>query len=186
MRNFRGKMFFEIILLLPFVLPPTVVGYFILVFFGRNGIAGSFLEKVFNFSILFHPAGAVLAASVVSLPLMVRVAQSAIASVNKDLLETAYTLGHSKLKTAIFVILPTAKRSLFAGIVLSFARCLGEFGATLMVAGNIPGRTTTMPLAIYSSASAGEWEQARTLVITLTLISTCFLLIVRAFERKAL
>jgi molybdate transport system permease protein len=185
-RSFRGKIILEVILLLPLVLPPTVVGYYLLRVLGSNGVIGKFIERLFGFSLLFTWQSAVIAATVVALPLMVKVAQSAIESVNRDLVETAWTLGHSECVTAFRVVLPLASKGIGAGAILAFARCLGEFGATLMVAGNIPERTATMPLTIYSLASAGEWDKANLLVILLTAISAASLVAVRLFDKKAL
>jgi molybdate transport system permease protein len=183
-RSFRGRLFVEIVCLLPLVLPPSVVGYYLLLFLGRNGPVGWFTNEYFDFSLLFSWQGAVIASSVVAFPLMVRVAQSVVSGVDRAAIEASYMLGYSELETAFRVVLPLSKRGLYAGVVLVFARSLGEFGATLMVAGNIPGRTATMPLAIYGYAASGEWERAGSLVMLLTVVSASFLLLVRRFEGK--
>ncbi len=111
---------------------------------------------------------------VVALPLMIKTTRAAMESVDQQLINASYTLGHGEFTTALKVILPLSRKGMIAGAVLSFARAMGEFGATLMVAGNIPGKTDTMPLAIYSAASSGNWHQANTMVIFFTLISAIF------------
>lgn len=133
---------------------------------------------------MFTWYAAVIASFVVSLPLMIKTARAAIESVDKNLINASYTLGHSESGTALKVILPLAKRGIIAGAVLSFARAMGEFGATLMVAGNIPGKTDTMPLAIYSLASSGEWAKANAMVILLTVMSGVFLYLANRYSRR--
>ena len=133
---------------------------------------------------MFTWQAAVLAAYVVSLPLMIKTARAALEAVDPNLINASYTLGHSELRTVFRVILPLAKKGIIAGTVLTFARALGEFGATLMLAGNIPGKTDTMPLAIYTLAGSGEWSQANFMVIFLTLISGLFLYLANHFSRR--
>jgi molybdate transport system permease protein len=135
---------------------------------------------------MFTWYGAALASFVVSLPLMIKIMRAAFESIDKSLIHASYTLGHSELLTAIKVILPISKKAIMAGTVLAFARALGEFGATLMVAGNIPGKTSTVPLTIYSLASSGEWSKANTLVIFFTGLSGLFLYIANRFSRRML
>jgi molybdate transport system permease protein len=170
-RDFRGKEILDITLTLPLVLPPTVTGYYLILLFGRNGWIGKLIYEWTGWTIMFTWYAAVLASFVVALPLMIKTARAAIASVDENLIHAAYTLGHSELETAISVILPLAKKGITAGAILSFARAMGEFGATLMIAGNIPGRTNTMPISIYSLASSGEWSKAHIMVIFLTVLS---------------
>ena len=129
---------------------------------------------------------AVIASFVVSLPLMIKTTRAAIESVDKSLINASYTLGHNELTTAIKVILPLSKKGIIAGTVLSFARAMGEFGATLMIAGNIPGKTNTMPLAIYTSVSSGEWSRANLLVLFFTLISGLFIYIANKFSTRVI
>ncbi|MGO9952333.1 MAG: molybdate ABC transporter permease subunit [Dissulfurispiraceae bacterium] len=174
-KNFHGKELLDIVLTLPLVLPPTVTGYYLIIAFGRNGFIGRYLYEWAGWSIMFTWYAAVLASFVVALPLMIRTGRAALESVDTNLVNAAYTLGYSELETALKVTLPLAKRGLLAGVVLSFARALGEFGATLMIAGNIPGRTDTMPLAIYSLAGSGDWGKATAMVIMLTLTAGIFL-----------
>jgi molybdate transport system permease protein len=184
MKSFRGRSLLEVIVMLPLVLPPTVTGYYLVVMLGRNGFAGRFLADYLGISVIFSWHGAVIAATAVALPLMVQSAKAAIESFDKNLIQVAYTLGHSELSTAVRVVLPLARNGILAGFILAFTRALGEFGATLMLAGNIPGRTNTMPLEIYSLATAGEWEKAQLLVGVLTLTSAAAMLLARYFAAR--
>ncbi len=179
-RKFKGKSLLEVFITLPLILPPTVTGYYLIVLFGRNGWIGRYFEM----NLTFTWGAAVIASFVVSLPLMVRTAQAAIESVDRSMINTAYMLGYSEKETAFKIVFPLAKRGLLAGVILSFARAMGEFGATLMFAGNIPGKTNTMPLEIYSLASAGEWTQAHFLVLVLTLSSVIFLLVATKLAKR--
>lgn len=175
MKSFRGRNFLDVLFTLPLVLPPTVTGYYLIIVFGRNGFIGSFIYDLTGWTIMFTWYAAVLASFVVALPLMIKTASAAIESVDRNMINASYTLGHSEFETAFKVILPLSKRGLIAGMILSFARAMGEFGATLMVAGNIPGKTDTMPLSIYSLASSGDWSGANLMVLFLTLLSGVFL-----------
>jgi len=177
MKNFRGKEIADMLFTLPLVLPPTVTGYYLIVLFGRRGLIGRPLFEATGWSFMFTWQAAVLASFVVALPLMIKTARAAIESVDKNLIRASYTLGHSEFSTAMKVIFPLAGKGVIAGTVLSFARAMGEFGATLMLAGNIPGKTDTMPLAIYSLAGSGEWSEAHAMVMLLTAISGLFLYI---------
>lgn len=170
-RDFRGKELAELLVTLPLVLPPTVIGYLLVILVGRNGFLGHLIYNFFGTGIMFTWQAAVIAAYTVSLPLMVRAAQAAIEAVDKELEYAAYILGRSEVETALLITLPLAKRGILAGLVLSFARAVGEFGATLMLAGNIPGKTNTMSISIYSAFQAGNDELAQTLVLILILIS---------------
>lgn len=185
-KEFKGRELVDIIFTLPLVLPPTVTGYYLIVIFGRNGVVGKLIYEWTGWTIMFTWYAAVLASFVVALPLMIKTARAAIESVDKNLINASYTLGHSEFETAVKVILPLAKRGIIAGSVLSFARAMGEFGATLMIAGNIPGKTDTMPIAIYSLASSGEWSKANVMVILLTLMSGIFLYLANRYSRKVI
>lgn len=185
-RDFRGRKLLDIVFTLPLVLPPTVTGYYLIILFGRNGVVGKFIYGWTGWTIMFTWYAAVLASFVVALPLMIKTTQAAIESVDKNLVNASYTLGHSEFETAMKVVLPLAKRGIMAGAVLSFARAMGEFGATLMLAGNIPGRTDTMPLAIYSLAGGGEWSKAHAMVAFFTIISGVFLYIANSFGKRVL
>jgi molybdate transport system permease protein len=185
-KNFRGKEILDILLTLPLVLPPTVIGYYLVVIAGRNGLLGRHLYLWTGWSILFTWYAAALASFVVALPLMIKTTRAAIESVDNNLINASYTLGHSEITTVLRVILPLSKKGIIAGAVLAFARAMGEFGATLMIAGNIPGKTNTMPLAIYTSASSGDWSQANVMVVLFTLMSGVFLYIANRFSGKVI
>ena len=169
--KFRGRELLDAVITLPLVLPPTVTGYYLIVLLGRHGLIGSYLYELTGWSVVFTWWAAVIAAAVMALPLMVKSARAAIESVNPQYELASYTLGKGRAETFFRITLPLARRGIFAGIVLSFARALGEFGATLMLAGNIPGKTQTMPLAIYETVVAGENKQAQILALILTAVS---------------
>jgi molybdate transport system permease protein len=176
-RRFAGKALVDLLVTLPLVLPPTVTGYYLIVLLGRRGWLGAPLYQLTGWSITFTWYAAVVAAAVMALPLLVRTARAAIESVDRDLEKAAWTLGRSEWRTALEVTLPLARNGILAGLVLAFARALGEFGATLMLAGNIPGRTATVPLAIYTAVQTGEQTAAVVLVAALTVLS-CLVLVV--------
>ena len=185
-KEFRGKELLDVLFTLPLVLPPTVTGYYLIVVFGRNGLIGKVIYEWTGFTIMFTWYAAALASFVVALPLMIKTTRTSIESVDRNLINAAYTLGHGEVDTALKVILPLARKGIIAGAVLSFARAMGEFGATLMLAGNIPGKTDTMPLAIYSLASGGEWSQAHTMVVLLTIMSGVFLYLANTYSKKGI
>jgi molybdate transport system permease protein len=184
MKHFRGKELFDILFTLPLVLPPTVTGYYLIILFGRNGFIGRLIYEWTGWSVMFTWYAAVLASFVVALPLMIKTTRAAIESVDRNLINASYTLGHSEFETALRVTLPLAKKGILAGTILSFARAMGEFGATLMIAGNIPGKTDTMPLSIYSHASSGDWPMANWMVIFFSLMSGVFLYIANRFTKR--
>jgi molybdate transport system permease protein len=178
-RRFPGQILVDVLLTLPLVLPPSVVGYCLLRLLGR----GSPLFDWLGLRILFTPAAAVVAATVVGLPLMVQSAQAAIAGVDPLLENAARTLGSGELAVLRRVTLPLARRGILAGWVLGTARALGEFGATFMVAGNIPGRTQTLPLAIYDAVQNRRYDAATQMVLLVTGISFLALYLIRRLER---
>jgi molybdate transport system permease protein len=178
-RRFRGRGLVDLLVTLPLVLPPTVTGYYLIVLLGRRGWLGGPIYGLTGWSITFTWYAAVVAATIMALPLLVRTARAAIESVDRDFEKAAFTLGRSEWRTALEVTLPLARNGILAGLVLAFARALGEFGATLMLAGNIPGRTTTVPLAIYTSVQTGETSEALLLVAMLTALS-CVVLVAAA------
>lgn len=184
LKNFRGKEMLDMFLTLPLVLPPTVTGFFLVVIFGRSGYLGRPLYELTGWSIMFTWQAAVIASFVVALPLMIKTARAAFESVDRNLINASYTLGYSKFETAFHVVLPLAKKGIMAGAVLSFARAMGEFGATLMLAGNIPGRTDTMPIAIYSMAGSVEWSSAGVMVAFFTAVSGTFLYVANLYSRR--
>ncbi len=182
--EFRGKELLDAILTMPLVLPPTVTGYFLIVIFGRRGIIGAPIYDLTGWSVIFTWQGAVIAAIVVSLPMMIKASRAGIESVNSEYEISSYTLGKSKFETFWRITLPLARRGIFAGLVLSFARALGEFGATLMIAGNIAGKTQTMPLAIYEAVASGDDRQAQILALVLTAISVCAVYLTNKLSRS--
>ena len=184
MKSFRGKEMLDMFLTLPLVLPPTVTGFFLVVIFGRSGLVGKTLFEITGWTVMFTWQAAVLASFVVALPLMIKTVRAAIESVDRNLINASYTLGRSKLETALRVVLPLARKGIIAGTVLSFARAMGEFGATLMLAGNIPGRTDTMPIAIYSMAGSGEWTRSAGMVAFFTAVSGALLYIANVYSRR--
>jgi len=184
MKNFSGKEVLDILFTLPLVLPPTVTGYYLIILFGRNGLVGKILYEWTGWSVMFTWYAAVLASFVVALPLMIKATRAAIESVDRNLINASYTLGHSEFETAMKVTLPLAKRGIVAGAVLSFARAIGEFGATLMIAGNIPGKTDTVPISIYSHASSGDWSKTNLMVIFFSVMSGLFLYIANRFTKR--
>ena len=170
-RRFWGRGAVDVLVTLPLVLPPTVTGYYLIVLLGRRGVLGAPLYEATGWSVAFTWYAAVFAATVMALPLLVRTARAAIESVDQNLERAAFTLGRPEWRTALEVTLPLARNGILAGLVLAFARALGEFGATIMLAGNIPGKTQTLPLAIYTAVQTGEAGQAMALVAVLTLLS---------------
>jgi molybdate transport system permease protein len=170
-RQFRAKELCDALLTLPMVLPPTVTGYYLILLLGRHGFLGRYLYALTGWTLAFTWEAAVVAAGVMALPIMVKSARAALESVDARYEMVSFSLGKGELETFFRVTLPLAFRGLMAGIVLSFARALGEFGATLMLAGNIPGKTQTMPLAIFEAFIAGEDRQAQSLALILTFSS---------------
>ncbi|HEX9016508.1 MAG TPA: molybdate ABC transporter permease subunit [Chloroflexota bacterium] len=181
--KFRGRELLSAAVTLPLVLPPTVLGYYLLVVVGRNGPVGRLVEGITGETVVFTWYAAVIASVVVSLPLLVRAAQGAFESIQPNLEDAARTLGRSELDIFFTVSVPLAWRGILAGTVLAFARGLGEFGATLMVAGNIPGRTQTMPIAIYDAVQAGRLDTANGLVLIITAVTIAGLLLLGRFAR---
>ncbi len=170
-KRFRGREALDALVTLPLVLPPTVLGYYLLVLLGRGSPAGQLYEAVTGRSLVFTWQGAVVAASVGALPLVVKTARAAFAAVDTDLEDAARTLGKSEWEVFRRVTLPLASRGVVAAAMLAFARALGDFGATLMVAGNIPGRTQTAAVAIYDAAQSGRDALALTLVFILSAVA---------------
>ncbi|WP_010531290.1 molybdate ABC transporter permease subunit [Lentibacillus jeotgali] len=168
--RFPGKRLLESILMLPLVLPPTVVGFGLLYLFGNNGIIGKWLSEWFGVQIVFTWTGAVIAAIVVAFPLMYQSAAASFQRYNRNIENAALTMGASKWRVFWTISFPLAWPGLLAGLVLTFARALGEFGATLMIAGYIPNRTETIPLAIYFAAESGNNEAALFWVISILII----------------
>ena len=176
--NYKGifKGLIDGILTLPLILPPTVIGFFLLVLFGKNGPIGKLLE-FFNTSVIFTWSATVIAATVVSFPMMYRTTRSAFEQIDNNIISAARTLGLSELKIFLKIAIPLSWPGIIGGVVLSFARAMGEFGATLMIAGNIPGKTQTMPLAIFFSVEGGDMSKAYLWVIIIVSISLIMILL---------
>jgi molybdate transport system permease protein len=184
-RNFRGKSLIETAVLLPLVLPPTVLGYYLLVVLSQRGIVGSFFDR-FGVELAFTWWGAVVAAWVGSFAMFTRSAQAGFELVDARLEDAGRTLGRSEWSLFWQVTLPLAWRGVVAGTMLAFCRAVGEFGITLMVAGDIPGRTQTIPLAIYDHVQANRLEAADQLsLLTLVLVAGMLLLVGRLSRRRA-
>ena len=166
-----GKNIWETILILPMILPPSIVGYLLLKIFGKRGPIGAFLLDTLGIQIVFTWIACVIAATVVALPLMYQNAKGAFQSVDPSYELAAKTLGSSSFKVFRTVTFPLSGPGIVSGIVLTFARALGEFGATLMLAGNIPGKTQTIPTAIYYAVVVGKDEKASMLVLIMVLFS---------------
>lgn len=183
-REWPGKALVETFVSLPLVLPPVVTGLVLLQLFGLHGPLGHWLHTQFGMDVVFTWKAVVLALGAMSFPLLVLFVRAAIEDVNPALEQIARTLGAGEWRVLFTVTLPMARRGILAGVLLAFARALGEFGATIMVAGNIPGRTTTLPVAIYSSVLNGDDSHAWTLAGISTIIAFLALWIGRAFQRR--
>jgi len=176
--RFAGRDVVDALLLLPMVLPPTVLGYYLLVAFGRQSAFGHWLESTLGIELIFTWQGAVAASSIVAFPLVFKAARAAFEAVDPNLENAGRTLGYNEWTVFTRVTFPLAWRGIAAGAMLAFARAIGEFGATLMVAGNIPGRTQTMSIAIYEAVHAGNDALANTLVLIASVV--CVALLVAA------
>ena len=184
--RFRGKFILQNLIDLPLVLPPVVTGYFLLVVLGPKGPVGSFLEATFHVRLAFNWFGAALASAVVSYPLMVRSIRSAFLSIDPRLELVSQTLGVPPWRTFLRISLPLSANGIIAGCLLAFARSIGEFGATIMIAGDIPGQTRTIPLAIYSlSNTIGGIESGWPLVVIAVLLSSLSLFLGELLERQS-
>nr|WP_023976439.1 molybdate ABC transporter permease subunit [Clostridium beijerinckii] len=187
MSNFKGKSkgIIDGVFTLPLILPPTVVGFFLLLICGKNGPIGKLLD-LFNTSLIFSWSATVIAAIVVSFPMMYRTTRSAFEQIDINILSAARTLGLSEFKIFYKIAIPLAMPGIIGGLVLSFARAMGEFGATLMLAGNIPGKTQTMPLAIFFAAEGGDMQKAILWVIIIVTLSLFLILILNYWSEVQL
>lgn len=181
-RNFKGKLFLETVLLLPLVLPPTVIGFLLIIIFGKNSVLGNLITWLFNQPVMFTWWAAVIASTVVAFPLMYQSAKTGFESVDKDIENAARVDGANEWQVFFFISIPLALKSIVSGGILSFTRALGEFGATLMFAGNLPGKTQTTPLAIYMAISSGNMSLAWSWVICMIGISFLMLLSVHLLK----
>lgn len=176
-RRFAGKNVVDALLMLPMVLPPTVLGYYLIVLIGRNGVLGQYLDRWFGINLMFTWQGAVIAASLVSLPLIYKAARAAFEDVDGRFLHAARTLGAGEFEIFVRIALPLAVRGIAAGLMLAFARAMGEFGATLMIAGNLPGKTQTLSIAIYDAVQAGNDAQALWLTLLVSVVCVVVLVV---------
>ena len=170
-RDFPGKSILNTFVMLPLVLPPVVSGYILLILFSKSGPIGGLLNKYFGLEIVFSPVAVVLAVSVISFPLLVRGIMTGISSVPVELEKVARTLGASPVRVFFTITLPLAYRGILGGVILGFSKSFGEFGATMLVAGNIPGKTQTIALSIYSAVQQGEDATVFRLVFISTVIA---------------
>lgn len=155
-KNIKGKAIIETLFFLPLVLPPTVIGFLLIVIFGNNSTIGQVIEKIFGQSLLFTVPAAIIASVVVSFPLMYQSIKTGFLSVNPNIIEAARDLGATNQQILLKIIIPLSNKSIITGIILSFTRSFGEFGATLMFAGNIPGKTQTISTAIFFAIESGQ------------------------------
>ena len=183
--SIRGKVLLDTLFTFPLVLPPVVTGYFLLILLGRNGPIGQLLHNLFGVDVVFTWVAAALAAGLVSLPLMVRAIEVAMANVDPRLEFASRTLGAGPLRTFFGVTVPLARQGILAAVLLGFARGLGEFGATIVVAGNIPGRTQTVPLALFNRIETGDDAAAvRLIAVSLILAFGALILHHRLVHRR--
>jgi molybdate transport system permease protein len=180
---FRGKIFLETILMLPLVLPPTVVGFLLLVILGRRSLLGSWIEAIFSAPVIFSWWAAVIASVVVAFPLVYQTMKSGFNGVDRDLEDAGRSIGANEWQVFRYITMPLAGRALITAFILGFARALGEFGATLMIAGNIPGKTQTVPTAIYVAVDSGNQPMAWAWTISIIVISFLMLLMTRTAAR---
>lgn len=177
-KRFVGREFVDALLTLPLVLPPTVLGYYLLVVIGKRGWLGHWLQDSFGINLIFTWQGAVIAATLVAFPLILKSARTAFESVDPQLEKAARVLGLNEWAVFFRVTMPMAWPGVLAGVLLVFARSLGEFGATLMVAGSIPGRTQTLSIAVYEAVQAGQDDTANFLVVITSI--TCIVVLLAA------
>ena len=172
----RKKNIIDILILLPMFIPPSAIGYIILISLGKNSFIGIILEKYFNIRIIFTIQACIISSVIVTLPLMYQSIKTAIYSIDEDIISAGKLDGASDFNIFIKIILPLCKKGIYSGILLSFARSIGEFGATILVAGNIPGKTQTLPMAMYNSIEANQSET--TIIILFVILSISIFLII--------
>lgn len=178
-RSFRGKIVLETVFMLPLVLPPTVVGFLLLVLLGRKSLLGQWIEAIFSAPVIFSWWAAVIASVVVAFPLIYQTMKSGFSGIDKDLEDAGRSIGANEWQVFRYISLPLAGRALMTAFILGFARSLGEFGATLMIAGNIPGKTQTVPTAIYVAVDSGNQTMAWAWTVSIMIISFVMLLLTR-------
>ena len=182
--EFRGKEALDALTTLPIVLPPTVLGYYLLVALGRESFLGRAYEWLFGSPLVFTWQAAVVAATIHSVPLLVKAARAALETVDRTLQNAARTLGAPEWRIFWRVTLPLARRSILAATVFAFARSLGDFGITIMIAGNIPGRTQTMAVAIYDAVESGNGALARAMVLVISAVAITVLYVMNRLQAR--
>ncbi|WP_037585249.1 molybdate ABC transporter permease subunit [Stenoxybacter acetivorans] len=183
-KTFWGKEILDIFCTLPMVMPPTVLGYYLLVLIGKQGFLGKWLADYFGIHLIFTWQAAVIAACVSSFPLVYKPARAAFETLGTQLEQAAVILGLPERAVFFRVTLPLAQHGILAGLLLAFARCLGEFGATIMVAGSIPGKTQTLSIAVYEAVQAGQDDVANSLVLIISAVCAVLLLAVNTLSRR--
>ena len=181
--RFVGRDLLDTLLTLPMVMPPTVLGYYLLVLLGRKGWIGQWLQDTWGINLIFTLPGAVIAATIVAFPLVFKPARAAFEAIDSQVEEAGRVLGISEIAIFWRITLPLAWRGILAGVLLAFARALGEFGATLMVAGSLPGKTQTLSIAVYEAVQAGEDALANQLVLLISMVCIVILLAVGRLAR---
>lgn len=172
----KQKNIMDILILLPMFIPPSAIGYIILITLGKNSFIGFILEKYFNIRIIFTIQACIISSVIVTLPLMYQSIKTAIFTIDKDIISAGKLDGASDFEIFTKIVLPLCKKGIYSGILLSFARSLGEFGATILVAGNIPGKTQTLPMAMYNAIEANQREN--TIIILFVILSISIFLII--------
>lgn len=183
-RNFRGKDALDALVTLPLALPPTVLGYYLLVTLGRSSWPGRAFEALTGGPLLFTAKAAVIASMLHAIPLLVKSSRAALENVDRSYERAARSLGASEWRVFRFVSLPLARRPVAAAVALAFARCLGDFGTTLMIAGDIPGRTQTAAIAIYDAVEGGNTMLARTLVLAISILTAAIVYLANRMEKR--
>lgn len=184
-RSKKLRSIIEMLINLSLFISPTVLGYILIIFLGKRGIIGSYLYEFFNIQVIFSWWAGIVTAFVVSLPLMYNCIKAGFSSLDYTYREAGKEMGASDFQILRLVIIPLIRRNILAGIVLSFGRALGEFGATLMLAGNIPGKTQTMSTAIYSAVERGDNRTANLLLVIVLIISFCIMCLYNYFFKGA-
>ncbi|MDW7673108.1 MAG: molybdate ABC transporter permease subunit [Bacillota bacterium] len=182
-KSFPGKSILDSIITLPIVLPPTVLGYYLLVSIGRQSTIGQAIEQVFGVTLVFTWQAAVIASLLASIPLLIKSTKAAFGDIDQDIENAARTLGKGELSIFFRITIPLAWPGILSGVILSFARALGDFGTTLIVAGNIPGKTQTMPIAIYDALLAGDLQTVNFLVVLMTIVALIILVVLNRLDR---
>lgn len=179
----KFKFIVDTFLSLPLVLPPTVIGFFLLIIFGKNSIIGKILEYL-QMTIIFSWKGEVISAIIVSFPLIYKTVKGAFEQIDKNLIYAARTIGMNELKILFFIMIPISWSSIIAGTILAFARAMGEFGAAIMIAGNIPGKTQTMSMAVYTAVQSGNKILAFKWSVVILSISFIMILFINNWEKN--